>query len=103
MNAVPLVRGFPPFSELFCRCTILPSFPTPRHNVNWSLTSCTNGLLSPQNWRTDTPNSLAIHREAPPFVDQSTEMEMLVTGIKVRVNNTPDAAKKYCRFDQSDT
>eukprot|EP00228_Micromonas_bravo_P007426 CAMPEP_0203004230 /NCGR_PEP_ID=MMETSP1401-20130829/2280_1 /ASSEMBLY_ACC=CAM_ASM_000894 /TAXON_ID=38833 /ORGANISM="Micromonas pusilla, Strain CCAC1681" /LENGTH=538 /DNA_ID=CAMNT_0049745835 /DNA_START=61 /DNA_END=1677 /DNA_ORIENTATION=- len=31
----------------------------------------------------DTPNTLAIHREAPPFVDQSTEMEMLVTGIKV--------------------
>ncbi|OUS42091.1 H+-or Na+-translocating f-type, v-type and A-type ATPase superfamily [Ostreococcus tauri] len=28
-------------------------------------------------------SSLAIHREAPPFVDQSTEMEMLVTGIKV--------------------
>jgi len=31
----------------------------------------------------DTPNTLAIHREAPPFVDQSTDMEMLVTGIKV--------------------
>jgi len=31
----------------------------------------------------DTPNTLAIHREAPPFVDQSTEMEMLTTGIKV--------------------
>jgi len=30
-----------------------------------------------------TDSSLAIHREAPPFVDQSTEMEMLVTGIKV--------------------
>merc|ERR1712164_175315 len=28
-------------------------------------------------------STLAIHREAPPFVDQSTEMEMLVTGIKV--------------------
>lgn len=31
----------------------------------------------------ETSSSLAIHREAPPFVDQSTEMEMLVTGIKV--------------------
>jgi|TARA_B100001142_G_scaffold294111_1_gene314107 hypothetical protein len=31
----------------------------------------------------ETSASLAIHREAPPFVDQSTEMEMLVTGIKV--------------------
>ncbi|CAL52064.2 ATPase, F1 complex beta subunit/V1 complex,C-terminal [Ostreococcus tauri] len=30
-----------------------------------------------------TTTSLAIHREAPPFVDQSTEMQMLVTGIKV--------------------
>ena len=30
-----------------------------------------------------TSTSLGIHREAPPFVDQSTEMEMLVTGIKV--------------------
>jgi len=31
----------------------------------------------------ETSSSLAIHREAPPFIDQSTEMEMLVTGIKV--------------------
>jgi F-type H+-transporting ATPase subunit beta len=31
----------------------------------------------------ETPNFLGIHREAPPFVDQSTEMEMLSTGIKV--------------------
>merc|ERR1711935_708120 len=31
----------------------------------------------------ETSSSLAIHREAPPFVDQSTEMEMLITGIKV--------------------
>ena len=31
----------------------------------------------------ETNSTLAIHREAPPFVDQSTEMEMLVTGIKV--------------------
>ncbi len=27
---------------------------------------------------------LPIHREAPPFVEQSTEQEILVTGIKVR-------------------
>ncbi len=26
----------------------------------------------------------SIHREAPPFVEQSTEQEILVTGIKVR-------------------
>jgi len=32
---------------------------------------------------TASDSTLAIHREAPPFVDQSTEMEMLVTGIKV--------------------
>jgi len=32
---------------------------------------------------TVSDSTLAIHREAPPFVDQSTEMEMLVTGIKV--------------------
>merc|ERR1711943_120308 len=31
----------------------------------------------------ETSSSLAVHREAPPFVDQSTEMEMLTTGIKV--------------------
>merc|ERR1712216_643195 len=31
----------------------------------------------------DSQSTLGIHREAPPFVDQSTEMEMLVTGIKV--------------------
>jgi len=31
----------------------------------------------------DSPNSLPIHREAPPFVEQSTEQEILVTGIKV--------------------
>jgi hypothetical protein len=38
--------------------------------------------------RTETPNFLGIHREAPPFVDQSTEMEMLSTGIKVRNRTT---------------
>ena len=26
---------------------------------------------------------MGIHREAPPFIDQSTEQEILVTGIKV--------------------
>merc|ERR1711959_612776 len=31
----------------------------------------------------DLQSTLGIHREAPPFVDQSTEMEMLTTGIKV--------------------
>merc|ERR1712164_119928 len=31
----------------------------------------------------DSQSTLGIHREAPPFVDQSTEMEMLTTGIKV--------------------
>ena len=30
----------------------------------------------------DSQSTLGIHREAPPFVDQSTEMEMLTTGIK---------------------
>ena len=31
----------------------------------------------------DAPESWSIHREAPPFVEQSTEQEILVTGIKV--------------------
>merc|ERR1711937_635495 len=31
----------------------------------------------------DSQSTLGIHREAPPFVDHSTEMEMLTTGIKV--------------------
>lgn len=43
-------------------------------------------------FRADTPNTLAIHREAPAFVDQSTDMEMLVTGIKVRPAQTPEPA-----------
>ena len=34
----------------------------------------------------DTQSTLGIHREAPPFVDQSTEMEMLTTGIKVKAS-----------------
>jgi len=33
-------------------------------------------------------STLAIHREAPPFVDQSTEMQMLVTGIKVNCQSS---------------
>lgn len=31
----------------------------------------------------DAKHYLPIHREAPPYVDQSTEQEILVTGIKV--------------------
>ena len=31
---------------------------------------------------------MGIHREAPPFVDQSTEQEILVTGIKVESGHT---------------
>lgn len=31
----------------------------------------------------DAKHHLPIHREAPPFVEQSTEQEILVTGIKV--------------------
>lgn len=34
--------------------------------------------------RADAKHFLPIHREAPPFVEQSTEQEILVTGIKVR-------------------
>lgn len=45
----------------------------------------------------ETENSLAIHREAPPFVDQSTEMEMLVTGIKV-LPPTPSQSLVACRL-----
>lgn len=32
--------------------------------------------------------TMGIHREAPPFVDQSTEQEILVTGIKVESQHT---------------
>lgn len=32
---------------------------------------------------TESPHSLPIHREAPLFTDQSTEQEILETGIKV--------------------
>lgn len=40
--------------------------------------SATNG------WRgADAKHYAPIHREAPPFVDQSTEQEILATGIKV--------------------
>lgn len=31
----------------------------------------------------DCKETMGIHREAPPFIDQSTEQEILVTGIKV--------------------
>jgi F0F1-type ATP synthase beta subunit len=31
----------------------------------------------------DTSQQLAIHREAPAFVEQSVDQEILVTGIKV--------------------
>ena len=34
--------------------------------------------------RADTKMTLGIHREAPPFVEQSTAQEILVTGIKAR-------------------
>lgn len=37
----------------------------------------------------DAKNYLPIHREAPEFVDQSTEQEILVTGIKVRISSAP--------------
>jgi F0F1-type ATP synthase beta subunit len=40
---------------------------------------------------------LAIHREAPPFVDQSTEMEMLVTGIKVKCYCSDDCCRETNR------
>lgn len=32
---------------------------------------------------TETDHSLPIHREAPAFVEQATEQQILVTGIKV--------------------
>src|SRR5260370_21745685 len=31
----------------------------------------------------DAPNRMPIHRDAPPFADQGTEVEILETGIKV--------------------
>lgn len=35
------------------------------------------------NTSAETEHYLPIHREAPDFVEQSTEQEILVTGIKV--------------------
>ena len=37
----------------------------------------------------DSKMTLGIHREAPPFADQSTAQEILVTGIKVRCMFAP--------------
>ena len=34
----------------------------------------------------DSKHHWAIHRDAPPFVEQSTEQEILITGIKVRLS-----------------
>ena len=39
--------------------------------------------------RAETKMTLGIHREAPPFVEQSTAQEILVTGIKARAFPPP--------------
>jgi F-type H+-transporting ATPase subunit beta len=36
----------------------------------------------------DCSDTWSIHREAPPFVEQSTDQEILVTGIKVPISHS---------------
>ena len=47
-------------------------------SLNWQLI-CTAPASA------DAKHHWGIHREAPPFVEQSTAQEILVTGIKVRL------------------
>ena len=54
-----------------------------QHNLLQKYLFCSRLTFACYSKTLETSSSLAIHREAPPFVDQSTEMEMLVTGIKV--------------------
>lgn len=49
----------------------------------------------------DTDHSLPIHREAPAFVEQATEQQILVTGIKVYVFDIPPLF--LLSFVESDT
>jgi hypothetical protein len=46
----------------------------------------------------ETTTFLPIHREAPPFSEQSTELEILVTGIKAR--RPPGAPHRRTRVPQ---
>ena len=50
--------------------------------IVWSLVRCLGNDIGATTW-TETDHYLPIHREAPAFVDQATEQQILVTGIKV--------------------
>lgn len=45
---------------------------------------------------TDAKATLPIHREAPTFAEQATEMEMLTTGIKVKMNFVLELHRRTC-------
>ncbi len=56
-------------------------------------------LLDTKRAAADSKHWAPIHREAPPFVDQSTEQEVLSTGIKVRsasISATAAVAVRGC-------
>ena len=44
---------------------------------------------TPRAAPTETNSFLPIHRDAPAFSEQSTELEILVTGIKARARSRP--------------
>jgi F0F1-type ATP synthase beta subunit len=44
---------------------------------------CSNVLMYSHFYPVETNHFLPIHREAPAFVEQATEQQILVTGIKV--------------------
>jgi hypothetical protein len=51
----------------------------------------------------ETNSFLPIHRDAPPFSEQSTELEILVTGIKARPLPADAAAVQQTRTGCGDT
>lgn len=54
--------------------------PVIREQYGW----CLQVVTEFESWiAADAKHFLPIHREAPPFTEQSTEQEVLVTGIKV--------------------
>jgi F-type H+-transporting ATPase subunit beta len=46
--------------------------------------------------RAECSDVWSIHREAPPFVEQSTDQEMLVTGIKVQCSAEQPSSAMSC-------
>jgi hypothetical protein len=48
-----------------------------------------------------TNDTLPIHREAPTFAEQSTEQEVLVTGIKVCIEKSTHASRSNCSIESA--